>query len=118
MKKTIIALSLLLPTIACAAQPTTIGFRNISAAGVTNQATTCSVLQGKQFADGTFNIVGSVSYAMTKGGTASFTPTSGADYKISCWSTSVPATAVVVKMFFNASETYNFPISTLLYRHN
>lgn len=117
MKKIIVAALAVLTTASVAlATPASVGFRNYSAAGITNYATTCSVLESSVATDGSVDVASVTSYSMTKGGTASFTAKAGKDYKISCFQTTSPKDAITVKMFFNASETYYFPISSIVLR--
>lgn len=116
MKKFIVALAVLLVPVLAFATPSAVGFRSYSAAGVTNYATTCSVLESSVAVDGSVDVVSVTSYAMTKGGTASFTAKTNRDYKIACFQTASPKDAITVKMFFNGSETYYFPISSIVLR--
>lgn len=99
-----------------AATPTSIGMRSYSSATATNYATTCSVISGKINDQGIISVNNLVSYDMSKGGTNSFTPVSGQDYRIDCVQTASPQTAYKAKIFFNGSEVYTFPTSSLLLR--
>lgn len=112
--KTLLTLLLLLVASIAVAGPASVGFRSYSAAGITNYPTTCAVLAGKQQANGAFDAVILANYAMTKGGTGSFTVDPGYDYKISCVQTASPKDAITVKLFFNGSETNFFPTSSLV----
>lgn len=119
MKKILLLLAVvLLPALATAAPPSTLGFRNVSTVAGPNYAATCTVMAGTQQVNGAFDVATLTNYAMTKGGVASSIATSNAkDYKVSCFQTASPKDAITVKMFINGSETNFFPMSSLLISH-
>lgn len=119
MKKFVFAVvaTLLIPTLSFAAPSTLVLANYSSATGANNVAKTCAVLKGSANVDGTFRPDSMTSYALTaKTGTGSITLTSNADYKITCFQTTIPETAAVVKMYFGTASTVVFPLSTFLFR--
>ena len=114
MKTFICVLLLLLVPVVAFAEFSSVGFRTYSSA----TAMSCSVMAGND-ANGAFVPNPGTSSVKSLGtkGTETYTPT-GADthLKVICFPTvaglsSTTTTRVAVKMFFNGSETFYFPIT-------